>query len=114
MRSRNATALRDFDGGTQKTYQRMIEAMDAQIGRVLEVLDGVNGRLAVLEEADMLKHRVDEAAGSCPWTSSRYRRNTVFRASPASAVSCSITSSAFEPLVPIYAALRAYGAAGTK
>jgi arylsulfatase A-like enzyme len=36
------TALRDFDGGTQKTYQRMIEAMDAQIGRVLEGLD-VNG-----------------------------------------------------------------------
>src|SRR6478736_2977484 len=33
------TALRDFDGGTQKTYQRMIEAMDAQIGRVLEVLN---------------------------------------------------------------------------
>src|SRR5207248_9925924 len=33
------TALRDFDGGTQKTYQRMIEAMDAQIGRVLEALD---------------------------------------------------------------------------
>src|SRR4029077_12376972 len=36
------TNLRDFDGGTQKTYQRMIEAMDAQIGRVLETLD-VNG-----------------------------------------------------------------------
>ena len=36
------TSLRDFDGGTQKTYQRMIEAMDAQIGRVLETLD-VNG-----------------------------------------------------------------------
>src|SRR6202047_3857372 len=36
------TALRDFDGGTQKIYQRMIEAMDAQIGRALEVLD-VNG-----------------------------------------------------------------------
>jgi arylsulfatase A-like enzyme len=36
------TALRDFDGGTQQTYQRMIEAMDAQIGRVLEALD-VNG-----------------------------------------------------------------------
>ena len=30
-RSRNACkALRDFDGGTQETYQRMIEAMDAQ------------------------------------------------------------------------------------
>jgi arylsulfatase A-like enzyme len=31
--------LNDFDGGTQKTYQRMIEAMDAQIGRVLQALD---------------------------------------------------------------------------
>ena len=31
--------LRDFDGGTQKTYQRMIEAMDLQIGRVLQALD---------------------------------------------------------------------------
>jgi arylsulfatase A-like enzyme len=32
-------ALNDFDGGTQKTYQRMIEQMDLQIGRVLEALD---------------------------------------------------------------------------
>jgi arylsulfatase A-like enzyme len=32
-------ALNDFDGGTQKTYQRMIESMDAQIGRVLQALD---------------------------------------------------------------------------
>jgi arylsulfatase A-like enzyme len=31
--------LNDFDGGAQKTYQRMIEAMDTQIGRVLEALD---------------------------------------------------------------------------
>ncbi len=31
--------LRDFDGGTQRTYRRMIEAMDLQIGRVLETLD---------------------------------------------------------------------------
>ena len=29
----------DFDGGTQKTYQRLIEDMDLQIGRVLEALD---------------------------------------------------------------------------
>ena len=36
------TNLRHFDGGTQKTYQRMIETMDAQIGRVLQALD-VNG-----------------------------------------------------------------------
>jgi arylsulfatase A-like enzyme len=31
-------ALFDLDGGSQKTYQRMIEAMDRQIGRVLEAL----------------------------------------------------------------------------
>jgi len=31
--------LNDFDGGTQKTYQHMIEDMDLQIGRVLEALD---------------------------------------------------------------------------
>jgi arylsulfatase A-like enzyme len=33
------TTLRDFDGGSQRTYQRMIEAMDLQIGRVLRALD---------------------------------------------------------------------------
>lgn len=32
-------SLFDFDGGTQKTYERMIEAMDLQIGRVLQTLD---------------------------------------------------------------------------
>ena len=31
--------LHDFDGGTQKTYQRMIAAMDVQIGRVVAALD---------------------------------------------------------------------------
>jgi arylsulfatase A-like enzyme len=35
LRSAN---LFDFDGGTQKTYQRMIQEMDLQIGRVLEAL----------------------------------------------------------------------------
>ncbi len=30
--------LSDYDGGSQKTYERMIEQMDLQIGRVLEVL----------------------------------------------------------------------------
>ena len=29
----------DLDGGSQKTYQQMIEAMDRQIGRVLQALD---------------------------------------------------------------------------
>jgi arylsulfatase A-like enzyme len=31
--------LTDFDGGTQKTYQRMIQGMDLQIGRVMKALD---------------------------------------------------------------------------
>jgi arylsulfatase A-like enzyme len=34
-----STGLFDFDGGSQKTYQRMIEAMDQQVGRVLQALD---------------------------------------------------------------------------
>lgn len=37
-RLRSASNLFDLDGGTQKTYQRMIEEMDRQIGRVLEAL----------------------------------------------------------------------------
>jgi arylsulfatase A-like enzyme len=36
LRAKN---LADYDGGTQKTYQRMIQAMDRQIGRVLQTLD---------------------------------------------------------------------------
>jgi arylsulfatase A-like enzyme len=31
--------LQDYDGGSQKTYQRMIEEMDRQIGRVMAALD---------------------------------------------------------------------------
>jgi len=31
--------LRDFDGGSQKTYRRMIQEMDLQIGRVVEALN---------------------------------------------------------------------------
>jgi arylsulfatase A-like enzyme len=31
--------LRHFDGGTQRTYARMIQAMDLQIGRVLQALE---------------------------------------------------------------------------
>ena len=34
--------LADFDGGSQRTYQRMIQQMDLQVGRVLQALD-VNG-----------------------------------------------------------------------
>ena len=38
-RLRSASSLFDFDGGTQKTYQRMIKEMDLQIGRVLGALN---------------------------------------------------------------------------
>ena len=55
------TALRDFDGGTQKIYQRMIEAMDAQIGRVLEALDA-NG----LTENTIVIFTSDNAASVSP------------------------------------------------
>jgi arylsulfatase A-like enzyme len=37
-------SLNHFDGGSQKTYQRMIEQMDLQIGRALKALE-VNGLL---------------------------------------------------------------------
>jgi arylsulfatase A-like enzyme len=37
-RLRSASSLFDFDGGTQKTYRRMIQEMDLQIGRVLDAL----------------------------------------------------------------------------
>jgi arylsulfatase A-like enzyme len=30
-----------YDGGTQRTYQRMIHQMDLQIGRVLQALDAI-------------------------------------------------------------------------
>jgi len=36
-----SASLFDFDGGTQKTYQRMIQEMDLQIGRVLEALNAL-------------------------------------------------------------------------
>ena len=37
--SRRLTDLFHFDGGTQRTYQCMIQQMDLQIGRVLQALD---------------------------------------------------------------------------
>jgi len=39
LRQPGSGGLNDFDGGSQKTYQRMIEEMDRQIGRVLQALD---------------------------------------------------------------------------
>ncbi len=41
-RLRSGRSLFDFDGGSQKTYRRMIQEMDLQIGRVLEAIQ-VNG-----------------------------------------------------------------------
>jgi len=37
--AKSNSGLFDVDGGTQKTYQRMIEAMDEQIGHVMAVLE---------------------------------------------------------------------------
>jgi arylsulfatase A-like enzyme len=37
--SKRISSLRDYDGGSQKTYAKMVTDMDAQIGRVLEALD---------------------------------------------------------------------------
>jgi arylsulfatase A-like enzyme len=35
----HGTNLRHYDGGSQQTYARMVEAMDQQVGRFLEALD---------------------------------------------------------------------------
>ena len=39
LRSVPGGGLMDFDGGSQKTYQRMIQALDLQVGRVLQALN---------------------------------------------------------------------------
>ncbi len=46
--------LFDFDGGSQKTYQSMIEAMDRQVGRVIEALqaNGLTGNTIVIFTSD--------------------------------------------------------------
>ena len=46
--------LFDVDGGSQRTYQRMIEAMDLQIGRVLEALQarGLTNNTIVIFTSD--------------------------------------------------------------
>jgi arylsulfatase A-like enzyme len=46
--------LRHFDGGTQRIYYRMIEAMDLQIGRVLQALDanGLSDNTVVIFTSD--------------------------------------------------------------
>jgi arylsulfatase A-like enzyme len=46
--------LRHYDGGTQRTYGRMVQAMDLQIGRVLQALEanGVAGNTIVIFTSD--------------------------------------------------------------
>jgi arylsulfatase A-like enzyme len=46
--------LNDFDGGTQKTYQRMIEDLDAQVGRVVEAIhtNGIGENTIVIFTSD--------------------------------------------------------------
>jgi len=40
--SRRISGLRDYDGGSQKTYANIVKAMDEQVGRVLDVLASTN------------------------------------------------------------------------
>ncbi|MFO1024551.1 MAG: sulfatase-like hydrolase/transferase [Acetobacteraceae bacterium] len=46
--------LRHYDGGDQRTYARMVQAMDLQIGRVLHALDanGLSGNTIVVFTSD--------------------------------------------------------------
>jgi arylsulfatase A-like enzyme len=48
------TRLRHYDGGTQRTYARMVQAMDLQVGRVLQTLDvlGIAGNTIVIFTSD--------------------------------------------------------------
>jgi arylsulfatase A-like enzyme len=50
----NGRDLNDFDGGSQKTYERMIEAMDLQVGRVLSALhaNGIADNTIVIFTSD--------------------------------------------------------------
>jgi arylsulfatase A-like enzyme len=52
--SRRLKSLFHFDGGTQRTYQRMIQQMDLQIGRILQALDanGVSENTIVIFTSD--------------------------------------------------------------
>jgi arylsulfatase A-like enzyme len=52
--SQRLKSLFHFDGGTQRTYQRMIQQMDLQIGRVLQALDanGVSENTIVIFTSD--------------------------------------------------------------
>jgi arylsulfatase A-like enzyme len=52
--SQRIRSLFHYDGGTQRTYQRMIQQMDLQIGRVLQALDanGAAGNTIVIFTSD--------------------------------------------------------------
>jgi len=54
LRRPGSGGLADFDGGSQKTYQRMIEEMDKQIGRVLQALhaNGLTDNTIVIFTSD--------------------------------------------------------------
>ena len=49
-----APACATIDGGTQQTYARMVQAMDRQVGRVLQALDanGLSGNTVVVFTSD--------------------------------------------------------------
>ncbi|HEX5228930.1 MAG TPA: sulfatase-like hydrolase/transferase [Bryobacteraceae bacterium] len=53
-RLHGAGKMMDFDGGSQKTYAQMIQAMDVQIGRVLEALSagGIEENTIVIFTSD--------------------------------------------------------------
>lgn len=40
--SKRISGLRDYDGGSQKTYANIVKAMDEQVGRVLDVVASTN------------------------------------------------------------------------
>ena len=46
--------LMDFDGGSQKTYQRMVQELDRQVGRVMQALDahGLAGNTVIILTSD--------------------------------------------------------------
>lgn len=54
LRQAASGGLADFDGGSQKTYQRMIEEMDKQIGRVLQAVyaNGLSENTIVIFTSD--------------------------------------------------------------
>jgi arylsulfatase A-like enzyme len=54
LEAQRLKSLSHFDGGTQRTYQRMIQQMDLQIGRVLQALDsnGVSQNTIVIFTSD--------------------------------------------------------------